>query len=88
VSGVAICVSGAAGLEPSVSRPASAGSLYLLMSEKASWLKFTPTSGPGGLLTTPGGKFCCTIIAAVRGVKAFCALLRNAAVPAFAIALA
>jgi hypothetical protein len=37
------------------------GALYLLMSEKASCEKFTPTSGPGGVLAMPGGKCCCTM---------------------------
>src|ERR1043165_8909226 len=64
------------------------GALNLLMSEKPRLEKFTPTSGPGGLFCTPGGKFCCTIKPAVRDVNAFCPLLRNAAVPALAMALA
>jgi hypothetical protein len=64
------------------------GALNLLMSENPSCEKFTPTSGPGGLLFTPGGKCCCTMNPAVRELKAFCPLLKNAAVPALAMAWA
>src|SRR4051812_19608220 len=46
------------------------GPLNLLISENDRLEKFTPTSGPGGLFCTPGGKFCCTIKPAVRDVKA------------------
>jgi hypothetical protein len=31
------------------------GALNLLMSEKLSWEKLTPTRGPGGVLAMPGG---------------------------------
>src|SRR5476649_1019979 len=64
------------------------GALNLLMSEKASCEKFTPTSGPGGLFKIPGGKFCCTMNPAVRDEKAFCPLLKNAAAPALEMASA
>src|SRR6187399_2943478 len=64
------------------------GPLYLLISEKPKLEKFTPTSGPGGLFFTPGGKFCCTMKPAVRVVNALLSLLRNAAVPALAMAFA
>src|ERR1035437_9771574 len=64
------------------------GALNLMMSENPSCEKFTPTSGPGGLLFTPGGKCCCTMNPAVRELKAFCPLLKNAAVPALAMAWA
>lgn len=48
--------------------------------------KFTPTSGPFGRLTMPGGKCCCTMNPAVRELKACWSLLKNAAVPALVIA--
>src|SRR5487761_2574819 len=64
------------------------GALNLLMSEKPSCEKYTPTSGTGGLLFTPGGKCCCTMNPAVRVLKAFWPLLKNAAVPALAMASA
>src|SRR5204863_6633399 len=64
------------------------GALNLLMSEKYRFENSTPTSGPGGLLRTGGGKCCCTMKPAVRELNAFWALLRNAAVPAFETALA
>ena len=66
----------------------AAGALNLLMSENYSCEKFTPTSGPGGLLSMPGGKCCCTMKPAVREVKALLSLLKNAAVPALAMASA
>src|SRR6185369_13169097 len=62
------------------------GSLNRFTSEKDMLEKFTPTSGPGGLLRTPGGKFCWTINPAVREVNAFWSLLKNAAVPALVMA--
>ena len=58
------------------------------MSVNGRFEKFTPTSGPGGLFCTPGGKFCCTMKPAVRELKACSSLLRKTAVPAFAMALA
>src|ERR1035438_6106364 len=64
------------------------GALNLLMSEKPSCEKFTPTSGPGGVLAIPGGKFCCTMSPAVREEKALLSLLKNAAEPALAMASA
>ena len=64
------------------------GALNLLMSEKLSCEKFTPTSGPGGLLRMPMGKCCCTMSPAVRDEKALLSLLKNAAVPALAMASA
>src|SRR5438477_267491 len=64
------------------------GAFSLLMSEKPRLEKLTPTSGPGGLFCTPGGKFCCTINPAVREENALLSLLRNAAVPALAMASA
>src|SRR5215469_16772967 len=64
------------------------GALNLLTSEKLSCEKFTPTSGPGAVLAMPGGKCCCTMSPAVREEKALLSLLKNAAVPALAMASA
>src|SRR5436190_11448583 len=63
------------------------GALNLLMSEKYRFENSTPTSGPGGLFRTGGGKCCCTMYPAVRELKAFWVLLRKAAVPALEMAL-
>ena len=48
----------------------------------------TPTSGPGGVKSTPGGKCCWRMNPAVREVRASPPLLRKAAVPAFDTAMA
>src|SRR5712692_11062909 len=47
------------------------GFLNLLMSEKNRFDNPTPTSGPGAVLFTPGGKCCWMMKPAVRDVKAF-----------------
>ena len=65
-----------------------AGSFTRFTSLNGKFEKLTPTNGPGGLLSTPGGKCCCTMNPAVREVNAFCPLLKKPAVPAFAIASA
>src|ERR1700736_3939545 len=64
------------------------GFLNLLMSEMNRFDRPTPTSGPGALLLTPGGKCCWMMKPAVREENAFLFLLKNAAVPALDTAVA
>src|SRR5437763_4635869 len=59
------------------------GARNLLMSEVKRFERPTPTSGPGDVLRTPGGKCCWMMNPAVREVNAFWLLLKYAAVPAF-----
>jgi len=52
------------------------GARNLLMSDVNKFERPTPTSGPGAVLRTPGGKCCWMIKPAVRDVNAFWLLLR------------
>src|SRR5438874_5044378 len=59
------------------------GPRNVFMSEMNRFDRPTPTSGPGAVLRTPGGKCCWIMKPAVREVNAFWLLLRYEAVPAF-----
>src|SRR5438477_11175826 len=64
------------------------GARNLLMSDVKRFESPTPTSGPGAVLLTPGGKCCWIMKPAVREVNASWLLLKYAAVPAFETAVA